>query len=108
MLTINNLTYRIQGRELFDDASLVLPDGAKAGFVGKNGTGKTTLFHIIQSHINADAGSFEINKKAKLGAVAQEAPAGDETVLDVVLAADKERTALMDLHPPGRHRSAHR
>jgi ATP-binding cassette subfamily F protein 3 len=95
MLTINNLTYRIQGRELFDDASLVLPDGAKAGFVGKNGTGKTTLFHIIQSHINADAGSFEINKKAKLGAVAQEAPAGDETVLDVVLAADKERTALM-------------
>lgn len=95
MLTINNLTYRIQGRELFEDASLVLPDGAKAGFVGKNGTGKTTLFHIIQSHINADAGSFEINKKAKIGAVAQEAPAGDETVLDVVLAADKERTALM-------------
>ncbi|WP_169196715.1 ribosomal protection-like ABC-F family protein [Devosia sp. MC1541] len=95
MLTINNLTYRIQGRELFEDASLVLPDGAKVGFVGKNGTGKTTLFHIIQGHINADAGSYEINKKAKLGAVAQEAPAGDETVLDVVLAADKERTALM-------------
>ncbi|MBJ7578217.1 ABC-F family ATP-binding cassette domain-containing protein [Devosia sp. MC532] len=95
MLTINNLTYRIQGRELFEDASLVLSDGAKVGFVGKNGTGKTTLFHIIQGHINADAGSYEINKKAKLGAVAQEAPAGDETVLDVVLAADKERTALM-------------
>ena len=95
MLTISNLTYRIQGRELFEGASLVLPDGAKAGFVGKNGTGKTTLFHLIQGHIGADAGTIEVNRKARIGAVAQEAPAGDETVLEVVLAADKERTALL-------------
>ena len=95
MLTINNLTYRIQGRPLFEDAALVLPDGAKAGFVGKNGTGKTTLFHLIQGHISADSGSTEVNKKARIGAVAQEAPAGEETVLEVVLAADKERTALL-------------
>jgi len=95
MLTISNLTYRIQGRELFEDANLVLPDGAKAGFVGKNGTGKTTLFHLIQGHIGADAGNTEVNRKARIGAVAQEAPAGEESVLEVVLAADKERTALM-------------
>lgn len=95
MLKINNLTYRIQGRPLFEDASLVLPDGVKAGFVGKNGTGKTTLFHLIQGHIGADSGSTEVNKKARIGAVAQEAPAGEETVLEVVLAADKERTALL-------------
>jgi ATP-binding cassette subfamily F protein 3 len=95
MLSINNLTYRIQGRVLLEDANLVLPDNVKAGFVGKNGTGKTTLFHLIQQHIAADSGSIEVNKKAKIGAVAQEAPAGEETVLDVVLAADKERTALM-------------
>jgi len=95
MLTINNLTYRIQGRELFEDASVVLPTGSKTGFVGKNGTGKTTLFHLIQGHISLDAGSFDLNKKARIGAVAQEAPAGNESVLDVVLSADKERTALM-------------
>ncbi|MCR6673058.1 ABC-F family ATP-binding cassette domain-containing protein [Devosia ginsengisoli] len=95
MLTINNLTYRIQGRELFEDASVVLPTGSKTGFVGKNGTGKTTLFHLIQGHIGADSGSIELNRKARIGAVAQEAPAGNESVLDVVLAADKERTALM-------------
>ncbi len=95
MLTITNLTYRIQGRELFEDASVVLPTGSKTGFVGKNGTGKTTLFHLIQGHIGADAGSIELNKKARIGAVAQEAPAGNESVLEVVLAADKERTALM-------------
>ena len=95
MLTITNLTYRIQGRELFEDASLVLPAGSKTGFVGKNGTGKTTLFHLIQGHMGPDAGKIELVRKARIGAVAQEAPAGDETVLDVVLAADKERTALM-------------
>ncbi|WEJ57423.1 ABC-F family ATP-binding cassette domain-containing protein [Devosia sp. FJ2-5-3] len=95
MLTISNLTYRIQGRELFDDASVVIPTGSKTGFVGKNGTGKTTLFHLIQGHIGADAGGIEVTKKARIGAVAQEAPAGNETVLDVVLAADKERTALL-------------
>ncbi|MBJ3785355.1 ABC-F family ATP-binding cassette domain-containing protein [Devosia sediminis] len=95
MLNITNLTYRIQGRVLLEEAGLVLPDGVKAGFVGKNGTGKTTLFHLIQGHIAADSGSIEVNKKARIGAVAQEAPAGEETVLEVVLAADKERTALL-------------
>ncbi|MET3925851.1 ABC-F family ATP-binding cassette domain-containing protein [Devosia sp. 2618] len=95
MLSINNLTYRIQGRELFEDASVVLPTGSKTGFVGKNGTGKTTLFHLIQGHIQLDSGSMELNKKARIGAVAQEAPAGNESVLDVVMLADKERTALM-------------
>jgi ATP-binding cassette subfamily F protein 3 len=95
MLTISNLTYRIQGRELFEDASVVLPTGSKTGFVGKNGTGKTTLFHLIQGHIAADTGTIDLAKKARIGAVAQEAPAGNESVLDVVLSADKERTALM-------------
>lgn len=95
MLTINNLTYRIQGRELFEDASVVLPTGSKTGFVGKNGTGKTTLFHLIQGNLAPDSGSMELNKKARIGAVAQEAPAGSESVLDVVMAADKERSALM-------------
>ncbi|HTJ57136.1 MAG TPA: ATP-binding cassette domain-containing protein, partial [Devosiaceae bacterium] len=95
MLTINNLTYRIQGRELFEGASVTLPAGSKTGFVGKNGTGKTTLFHLIQGHLAVDGGSIELVKKARLGAVAQEAPAGNESVLDVVLAADTERAALL-------------
>jgi ATP-binding cassette subfamily F protein 3 len=94
MLSITNLTYRIEGRPLFEEASFVLPTGSKTGFVGKNGTGKTTLFHLIQGHISVDAGNIELTKKARIGAVAQEAPAGEETVLDVVLAADKELTAL--------------
>jgi ATP-binding cassette subfamily F protein 3 len=95
MLTVSNLTYRIQGRPLFEGASLVLPDGAKAGFVGKNGSGKTTLFRLILGQIALDAGSIEVNRRARIGAVAQEAPATDLSVLETVMAADTERAALL-------------
>ena len=95
MLTITNLTYRIQGRPLFEDASVVLQDGAKTGFVGKNGSGKTTLFNLIQGFIAPDAGTIELNRRARIGAVAQEAPATQLSVLETVMAADKERAALL-------------
>jgi len=95
MLSINNLTYRIAGRELFEDATVTLPTGSKTGFVGKNGTGKTTLFHLLRGNIHPDAGNLELTKKARIGAVAQEAPASEVSVLDVVLAADTERAALL-------------
>ena len=95
MLTITNLTYRIQGRPLFEGASVVLPDGAKTGFVGKNGSGKTTLFKLIQGQISADGGTIEVNKRARIGGVAQEAPATSLSVLETVMAADTERAALL-------------
>lgn len=95
MLTITDLYYRIEGRPLFEGASLVLPPGAKTGFVGKNGTGKSTLFQIILGQLAAESGTIELVKKARIGAVAQEAPASDITVLEMVLMADKERTALL-------------
>jgi len=95
MLTINTLTYRIQGRVLFDGASVVLPTGSKTGFVGKNGSGKTTLFQIINGLLAPDAGSVEVQKKARIGGVAQEAPATSLSVLETVMAADTERAALL-------------
>ncbi len=95
MLTINDITYRIQGRPLFEGASVVLPDGAKTGFVGKNGSGKTTLFKLILGQIALDQGSIEVNKRARIGAVAQEAPATGMSVLETVMAADTERNTLM-------------
>ncbi|KFL24796.1 glycosyl transferase family 1 [Devosia sp. 17-2-E-8] len=95
MLTISNLTYRIQGRVLFDDASVVLPTGSKTGFVGKNGSGKTTLFQLIQGQISPDAGIVEVLKKARIGGVAQEAPATSLSVLETVMAADVERASLL-------------
>jgi ATP-binding cassette subfamily F protein 3 len=95
MLTISDLTYKIDDRVLFDKASIVLPAGTKTGFVGKNGSGKTTLFKLILGQLIADEGDVEVHPKARIGSVAQEAPATEDTVLDMVLSADKERTSLM-------------
>ncbi len=95
MLTISDLHYKIAGRPLFEGASLVLSAGAKTGFVGKNGSGKTTLFQLIQGFLAPEQGTIDLARRARIGAVAQEAPASDMSVLDMVLAADTERAALL-------------
>ncbi len=95
MLKITDLTYKIDNRTLFDKASVVLPRGSKTGFVGKNGSGKTTLYNIILKSLMPDDGDVELHPKARIGTVAQEAPATKQTVLEMVLEADKERTSLL-------------
>ena len=95
MLQINDLTYRIGGRLLLENATVTIPDGHKVGLVGRNGTGKTTLFRLIAGDVSPEAGSITIHSGARLGTVAQDAPDGPETLLDTVLSADKERTSLL-------------
>ena len=95
MLHINDLTYRIGHRLLIDHATVALPDGVKVGLVGPNGAGKTTLFRLIAGEIGPETGSVSLPKNARIGQVAQEAPAGPETLIEVVLAADRERESLL-------------
>jgi ATP-binding cassette subfamily F protein 3 len=95
MLHINGLTYRVGGRTLFDRATLAVAKGHKVGLVGRNGSGKTTLFKLIQGELSPDAGTVTIQGRARVGAVAQEAPGGDESLLATVLAADGERARLL-------------
>ncbi|KZD05868.1 ABC-F family ATP-binding cassette domain-containing protein [Oceanibaculum pacificum] len=95
MLQIQNLTYRIAGRVLFDEASVSVPTGHKVGMVGRNGTGKSTLLKLITADLQVDGGSIGFAGKPRIGKVAQEAPGGDTTPLQAVMAADTERTALL-------------
>ncbi|MCF1449482.1 MULTISPECIES: ABC-F family ATP-binding cassette domain-containing protein [Rhizobium/Agrobacterium group] len=95
MITINDVSARIAGRLLIDHASISLPTGTKAGLVGRNGAGKSTLFRVITGDLGAESGSVSIPKNAKIGQVAQEAPGTEDSLIEIVLAADKERTALM-------------
>ena len=62
MLHINDLTYRIEGRVLFDQATAAISDGWKVGFVGRNGTGKSTLLRLIRQEIHPDAGEVSLRK----------------------------------------------
>lgn len=96
MLQISDLTYRIAGRTLLDKASVTLQAGSRVGLVGRNGTGKTTLFRLITGDAAPEDGTISYPKGASIGEVAQEAPGGDLPLIDVVLAADTERNSLME------------
>jgi ATP-binding cassette subfamily F protein 3 len=95
MLQITDLTYRIAGRLLLEGASVTIPAGHRVALVGRNGTGKSTLLRLIAGEIHADAGSIFLPSGLKMGWVRQEAPAGSTTLIEAVLAADTERTALL-------------
>ena len=95
MLQLSNIFYSIQGKPIFEDASAVIPTGHKVGIVGRNGTGKTTLFKLIKKSLTPDSGKIEIPKYYKIGGVEQEAPACEKSLLQTVLEADIERTQLL-------------
>ena len=96
MLHINDLTYRIEGKPILEGATVAIPTGHKVGLVGRNGAGKSTLVRLIVGEISPDDGSISTAKGARIGYVAQEAPGGDDSLIDWVLAADAERARLLD------------
>ena len=95
MLHINDLTFRMEGRLLLERVTAALPPGTRTGFVGRNGTGKSTLLRIITGELTPEGGGISWPKSWRVGMVTQEAPSGPITLLDTVLAADKERTSLL-------------
>lgn len=95
MITIQGLTYRIEGRLLLDNASATVQSGHKVGMVGRNGSGKTTLLGIITGDLQTEAGRIDVPRNARIGSVAQEAPGDNRSILETVLAADAERAKLL-------------
>ncbi len=95
MLFINNLTYRIAGRTLLDQTSLSIPAGHRVGLVGPNGTGKSTLFKLINGELANDGGDITMIKGASLGWVRQDVRDETMSLIDIVLDADTERNELL-------------
>ncbi len=95
MLRISDITYSVEGRPLFEGASATIPTGHKVGLVGRNGTGKTTLFRLIKGELALEGGEISLPSRAKIGGVAQEVPSSSTSLLETVLQADTERAALL-------------
>lgn len=95
MLHINDLTYRIGDRVLFEKATTAISAGHKVGFVGRNGAGKSTLLRMILGELAFEGGSINLPTRTRVGAVSQEAPGGETSLIDTVLAADTERMDLL-------------
>ena len=90
MIEIKNLTLQRGLKVLLDQAALSLAPCRRVGLIGKNGSGKSSLFALLKGEITADKGDVSIPKHWKTAAVAQETPALDISALDYVLQGDGE------------------
>ncbi|WAC48687.1 ABC-F family ATP-binding cassette domain-containing protein [Asticcacaulis sp. SL142] len=95
MLQITNLTFDAYGRRFFDGATLTLTPGTKAGLVGLNGVGKSTLFKLIQGHYQAGGGDITTPKAWRVASVEQEMAASPQHLIDAVLSIDTRRENLL-------------
>jgi ATP-binding cassette subfamily F protein 3 len=95
MLVIDELSVRVAGRLLLDQASAHIPTAARVGLIGRNGSGKSSLFRTIVGEISPEHGSVQLSPRCRIGRLAQEAPDGPDSLLDVVLRADEERISLL-------------
>ena len=96
MLNLNGISVRLGGRTILDRATAALPPRSRVGLIGRTGAGKTTLMKVIAQLMEADGGTVDMPKNAKIGYIAQEAPSGQSTPFEEVLAADVERATLLD------------
>ncbi len=78
-----------------EGASAVVPVGHRVGLVGPNGSGKSTLLRLITGEIEPDDGAIKLRRGARIATIAQEAPSGPMSLLEAVVAADRERAVLL-------------
>src|SRR6201992_3510400 len=95
MRSITDIAVRLAGRLLIDHSSVQIVPGARVGMVGRNGTGKSTLFRAIRGELATENGTITVPPRWRIGSLAQEAPNGPESLISVVLKADLEREALL-------------
>jgi ATP-binding cassette subfamily F protein 3 len=95
LLVISSAAIRLGGRTILDGADLTVDQGRRIGLVGRNGAGKSTLLRAIAGEMPLDGGDIRLAARARIATVAQEAPAGDGTLLDTVLQGDPERLGLL-------------
>lgn len=94
MISFQKVSYTIRGRRLLNQVSFQISNNQHVGLVGRNGTGKSTIFKIIQGDLSADQGNVEVAKHWKVLAVNQEMPDGPITPLNYLMSQDKEAISL--------------
>jgi ATP-binding cassette, subfamily F, member 3 len=97
MIEIKNLSLQRGSKQLLHNANLTIYPGQRIGLIGKNGTGKSSLFALLEGKISHDSGDIRLPKHWQLATVKQETPALDTPALDYVLQGDSELQELQQL-----------
>ncbi|WND79464.1 ABC-F family ATP-binding cassette domain-containing protein [Lysobacter capsici] len=88
MISFRDFAMRRGERLLLSNVDLTLHAGWRVGVIGRNGTGKSSLFAAIQGEVEADRGDIDVPNRVRIASVAQETPALDDPALDFVLSGD--------------------
>jgi len=99
MLSITDVSVRLAGRLLIDHSSAQITPGARVGFVGRNGVGKSTLFRVIRGELPTESGTVAIPSRWRIGSLAQEAPDGPESLISIVLVSVAARSVMAAAFP---------
>ena len=95
MITVRNVTLRRGAKVVLQGATFTLNPGEKAGLVGRNGAGKSSLFALLAGRLHADAGDVEMPPRWRLGEVVQQMPETEQGASDFVLDGDAPLVAAM-------------
>ncbi|ALN79394.1 ABC-F family ATP-binding cassette domain-containing protein [Lysobacter antibioticus] len=90
MISFRDFAMRRGERLLLSNVDLTLHAGWRVGVIGRNGTGKSSLFAAIQGEVEADRGDIDVPNRVRIASVAQETPALDDPALDFVLSGDAQ------------------
>jgi len=96
MISINNLTFEIGARALYDEANWHIKPGEKSGLIGANGTGKTTLLKLIVGEMKPTSGTISMAKDLKIGYLNQDLLSyqSDKSILHVSMEAFERQNEL--------------
>ena len=95
MLKIENISYRLGGKTIFENGTATIPPGHKVGVVGRNGIGKSTLFTLLKDEKQVESGNITIPRKCRIGSMDQEVPGTEKNLIETVLEYDVERDLLL-------------
>jgi len=90
MLTFADVTLSRGPRTLLTGVSFAAYAGWRVGVVGRNGTGKTSLFGLVTGEVQPDTGSVSLPRGLALASVEQETPPSPRSALDYALDGDRE------------------
>jgi ATP-binding cassette subfamily F protein 3 len=98
MIAINNLTFEIGARALYDEANWHIKPGEKIGLIGANGTGKTTLLKIIVGDYKPTSGTISMAKDLTMGYLNQDllSYSSDKNIVHVAMEAFERQNQLHD------------
>jgi len=79
---------------LFENASCQIHNGYRVGVVGRNGSGKSSLFAMMIGQLDVEAGELNMPPNAAIATVLQHTPSSDQSAIDYVLDGDEELRSI--------------